>query len=73
MEKQFYPTIGNDFRAYSKQRDCGGFEFGIQKRIKLFGITIWITIKKYYSCHCPKVKIGCIEHNFYKLVDWLNI
>lgn len=72
MKKQFYPTIGDDFRAYSKQSKRG-IEFGIQKRIKPFGITIWITIKKYYSYTCPKVNVGCIEHNFYKLADWLNL
>ena len=35
MEKQFYPTIGDDFRAYSKQRDCGGLNLVFKKELNL--------------------------------------
>lgn len=74
MEKQFYPHINNDFRAYSKFLSKRFyFEFGIEKRIKIFGINIWVPIKKYYGDSIPKIKVGCVNYPFYKLVDLLEL
>lgn len=75
MKKQFYPySVLNKFRAYSKLLDFykSEFEFGIQIKVNLLFFKYWLTIYKVKSNEQPKIKVGCINYPFTKLVDLLN-
>lgn len=71
--KVYYHLIENGkFRTWYQTLQNGNFKYGLDKKVKVLGISFWTTIMSFKSRKEPKLPVGCIPHKFRKLSEILN-